>query len=296
MPADEVPELPDVSVIILTRGDRPTELNRAVASVEREVGIGTEVVLVINGAGTASPVVVSDGPVVGVDLPENLGIPGGRNVGARYARGELLAFLDDDAHLLDDGVMARCADAFAADGRLGALALRIVDEDGHTARRHVPRLGGRHPERSRPVTAFLGGAVVIRRRAFADAGGYDADFFYAMEETDLALRLLDRGWSIAYDGRPAVFHPHSEPSRHDGAARHTMRNRLWLAHRNLPMPLAVAYVANWLVIASLRRPGRTGANLAGLAEGWRTRRSRPRAPISWRTVGQMTRLGRPPIV
>ncbi len=70
------------------------------------------------------------------------------------------------------------------------------------------------PDRSGPVTAFLGGAVVIRRAAFEQVGGYAADFRYAMEETDLALRLIDDGWTIHYDGTPAVIHPRTDPSRH----------------------------------------------------------------------------------
>jgi GT2 family glycosyltransferase len=287
---------PDVSVVVLTRGDRPTELRAAVDSALAQRDVGVEVVVVANGVGADAVPAFRDARVRLVAVDENLGIPGGRNVGSERASAPLLAFLDDDATFADSGVLARCLVAFGDDARLGVLALRIIDENGDTARRHVPRLGSGRPDRSGPVTAFLGGAALVRRAAFEDVGGYAADFRYAMEETDLALRLVDRGWSIRYDAAPAVVHPRTDPSRHPGAAERTMRNRVWLAYRNLPAPLALCYVANWLVVAAMRRPRRAGDLVRGVADGWRTRPRAERAPIRWHTVARLTRLGRPPIV
>ena len=42
-----------------------------------------------------------------------------------------------------------------------------------------------------------------------------------------------------------------------------MRNRVWLAYRNLPAPVAVVYVANWFVIATLRQPRRSATSSTG---------------------------------
>ena len=49
------------------------------------------------------------------------------------------------------------------------------------------------------VTAFLGGAVAVRRQAFDAAGGYPGEYFYALEETDLALGMIDAGWKYSFD-------------------------------------------------------------------------------------------------
>ena len=146
------------------------------------------------------------------------------------------------------------------------------------------------------MTGFLGGAAVIRARAFDDVGRYPAVFAYAMEETDLALRLADHGWTIHYDGRPAVFHPATEPGRHPRAAEHTMRNRVWLAHRNLPAGLAVLYVLDWLAISAARpaprrRPGTPGdrgvAYPAGAATADRLVDRRPAHPART-SAGRLT--------
>lgn len=286
----------DVSVVVLTVGDRPAELTAALGSAQRQSGVFTELVVVANGVPADDLCVDHDLDGLSVVVsPENLGIPGGRNLGVERSTSPIVAFLDDDGEFVDDGVLARCAAMFRERPTLGAIALRIVDEQGRTARRHVPRIGARDPARSGPVTAFLGGAAVLRAAAFHEAGGFPASFVYAMEETDLALRLIDRGWTIHYDGTPAVFHPATEPNRHAGAGERTMRNRVWLAHRNLPAPLAALYVANWMAVSSTRQPHSAVALARAVRAGWRTRPG-PRAPIRWRTVAQLTRLGRPPII
>ena len=287
---------PDVSVVVLTRGDRPMQLRDAIDSALAQRGVALEVVIVANGIPLGMVATGGDDRVRVEAVPANLGIPGGRNLGGWRAGAALLAFLDDDARFADSDVLARCVDAFGEDARLGVVALRIVDEHGATARRHVPRIGAGRPDRSGAVTSFLGGAVVMRRTAFDDAGGYSEDFQYAMEETDLALRLVDRDWTIRYDATPAVVHPRTDPARHPGAAERTMRNRVWLAYRNLPAPLALWYVANWFVISALRQPRRVGDLLRGVGDGWRTRPRDERTPIRWRTVGRLARLGRPPIL
>ncbi len=227
---------------------------------------------------------------------ENLGVPGGRNVGAEHSGAPLLAFLDDDARYAGPEVLTRAVVTFDGEPNLGVIALRIVDDDGVTAQRHVPRIGAGRPDQARSVTSFLGGSAVIRRTAFEQADGYAGAFRYAMEESDLALRLIDRGWTIHYDGNPAVIHPKTDPSRHPDASEQTMRNRVWLAYRNLPAPLVAGYVANWLAISTVRDPRNVGALIRGLRTGWRARPRGERAPIAWRTVAELTRLGRPPIV
>lgn len=286
---------PDISVVLLTMGDRRAELTDAIGSATSQRGIDVEIVVVANGVAATEIGVPPGSGTVLVELPENRGIPGGRNVGAVAATAPLIAFLDDDARYVDTDVLARTRTMFRENAQLGAVALRLVDENGTTARRHIPRIGARDADRSGPVTAFLGGAAVIRRAAFDGAGCYPEEFVYAMEETDLALRMVDRGWEIHYDGHPAVYHPASEPTRHSGAAERTMRNRVWLAHRNLPAPIAVAYVLNWLTASIIRRPADARHLLRSTINGWRTRPG-PRAPIAWRTVWHLVRLGRPPLI
>jgi len=180
-------------------------------------------------------------------------------------------------------------------GRRFAGVGRTVDEHGETSRRHVPRLGRGGAERPGEVTTFPGGASCVRATAFNGVGGYYGEYFYAMEETDLAWRLIDAGWTIRYAPEHPVLHPRTEPSRHPRAAWHTARNRTWLAYRLLPLPLAPVYLTSWLLITLARRSAPVRDYVRGVGEGWRTR-SGPRRPLRWRTIWRLTRLGRPPIV
>lgn len=282
------------SWVLLTMGDRPEQVARAVASIRRQSIEPTEVLVVGNGVELDT----MEGTSV-VTLPANVGIAAGRNAGARAARGDVVFFLDDDAECLGDEVTAAVLDVLAARPEVAAVSLRVVDAaSGETQRRHVPRLRVGDPMRPSDVTTFLGGACAIRRGAFVEAGGYPDAFFYAMEETDLAWRLLDLGHSIHYLADAAVHHPATTPARHGHAFVATARNRVWLARRRLPLSLQPLYLLTWTVLMLLRAPGWRARRqvVAGLAEGVRIPAPRPFARISWRTVGRMVRLGRPPII
>ena len=279
----------EIAVVVLTQATRAAELARAIASVRAQQNVDPQFVLVVNGA---TPPEV-DRPDRLIVLPENVGIPGARNIGAAAADARLIMFLDDDAELLDPGLLAAVVDRFKADPRLGAMSLRLVDEEGRTQRRHIPRLGARSAERSGFVTYFVGAACVVRATTFYGVDGFDPRFFYAMEESDLSWRLLDDGWSIWYSADLKAFHPRTDPSRHPRYAVLTARNRLWMAWRSLPAPLLAGYFLTWTIAAIVR-----GAPLREVLAGYREAMStRPaRRPIRWRTAVKMTLLGRPPIV
>jgi GT2 family glycosyltransferase len=290
---------PRLGAVVLTMGNRPEELRALLESVAKQDGEPVETVVVGNGA----PLPELPPGVRTVELPENLGIPGGRNVGIEAfgpsgAEVDALLFLDDDGLLPETGTAELVREAFAADPALGIISFRIADPDtGETQRRHVPRLRAADPMRSSRVTTFLGGANAVRTKVIAEVGGLPDEFFYAHEETDLAWRALDAGWSIDYRADMVLHHPTTAPSRHAVYHRMVARNRVWLARRNLPAPLVPVYLGVWLLLTLARRPSRPAlrAWLGGFREGW-TKPCGVRRPMRWRTVWRLTRLGRPPVI
>ena len=88
---------PAVSVVIPTR-DRWPLLATTLASALGQDGVALEVVVVDDGSATAAPVVPPfDDPRVRIARNDrSLGVAGARNRGIEAARGEWIAFLDDD--------------------------------------------------------------------------------------------------------------------------------------------------------------------------------------------------------
>lgn len=287
-----------LGVVVLTRGDRPVELAALLDSVLAQVGPPMRVVVV--GNGTKLPPLPP--AVDGVELPENRGIPGGRNAALATLRDlepdtDVVMYLDDDGLIPDPTIAEQLRHAFAADPGLGIVSFRIADETGATQRRHVPRLRAGDPLRGGAVTTFLGGGNAVRMAVVDETGDWPEAFFYAHEELDVAWRALDANWRIEYRPDLVLQHPRTSPARHAVYYRMTARNRVWLARRRLPALLVPIYLGAWIAITVLRRPPADGlrAWFGGFIEGWRTSCGQ-RAPISWRTAWRMTRLGRPPII
>jgi GT2 family glycosyltransferase len=292
-----------LGAVILTMGNRPEELVDLLDSVAGQQGDPIDVVVVGNG------IKASELPglekVRTLDLPENLGIPGGRNRGFEVLlalpeeqRPEVILVLDDDGKLEGADSAAHVRAAFAADPRLGIISFRICDPVSHEVqRRHVPRVRVGDPNHSSQVTTFLGGASAIRSSVIDQVGGLPDDWFYCHEETDQAWRALDAGWTIEYRPDVTLLHPKTPPSRHATYNFNVARNRVWLARRNLPGALIPVYLGVWmaLTVARVRKPAALRVWFQGFAAGWRLPCG-PRQPMGWSTVWRMTRLGRPPVI
>ena len=290
----ESTQAPSISVVVLSQGNRPVELARALDGLAAQRGVALDIVCVGNGW---TPTGLPPG-VRAIALAVNIGITAGRNLGARGATGELIFFPDDDAWIDDPALLARMAAQFAADPNLAALQPRIADVDGTTLRRWVPRARVGDPAASGPAFNLLEGVSLLRRSAFEAVGGWPGGFYYGHEGVDLAWRLWGAGLRCHYDGGLVVHHPATAVTRHVEFYRLNARNRVWLARRNLPWPVAFAYLAVWTALTAarlVRQPAALRTWVYGFVEGWRTSAG-PRRAMPWRTVWRLTRLGQPPII
>lgn len=166
-------------------------------------------------------IVVDDGSTDGserlVDPParlyrqSNMGPSAARNAGAGMARGRTLLFLDADcippenwiAEML--GAMER-ADADAVMGGISpandGIVPRLVQievEDRYDGMRAAEAL----------VDFIAAPACGFRRSVFEEIGGFRADLRWA-EDVEIAYRLSERGFSIAFSDRAPVAHRHQE--------------------------------------------------------------------------------------
>jgi GT2 family glycosyltransferase len=122
-----------------------------------------------------------------------------RNTGAFYARGEVLAFTDDDCRPDADWLEAGLR-YFTDAGVVGVEGLILSDRA--------------HDERYRPVTnvgfegiGFMTANLLIRREIFMRVDGFDPQFDVPFrEDTDLAWRALQHG-TIPFGSDVRVYHP-----------------------------------------------------------------------------------------
>ncbi|WP_392964607.1 glycosyltransferase family 2 protein [Streptomyces sp. LN245] len=296
-------EGPRIAVAVVTMGNRPVEVDALLTSVAKQDVAPTRIVIVGNGCPLPefAERLGLPGEVTTVELDDNLGCPGGRNVGLSRLREfgdvDVVVELDDDGLLVDGDVLRKVRDLYAARPRLGIVGFRIADEHGETQRRHVPRVGAKDPMRGGPVTGFLGGGHALSMPMLAETGDWPAEFFFAHEETDLAWRAIDAGWTVLYEPGLLLQHPKTSPARHAIYYRVTARNRVWLTRRRLPLALIPVHLGIWIVLTLLRTRSVGGlrAWFGGFAEGLR-RSGGERRPMRWRTVWRLTRLGRPPVI
>ena len=287
--------LPTVGVVSLTQGKRPDDLARGLASLLAQKGVELDIVVVGN---EWNPTGLPEG-ISTVYLPENLGIPAGRNAGVDAVTGDYIFFLDDDASIPSPTFLIDAIAQIEADPTIGLLQPRVVDPSGvENPRRWIPRIRKGDPAHSSDVFSVWEGATLLPRAVFDATGGWADPFFYAHEGIELAWRVWDQGKRTWYAGDLVANHPAIEPTRHSYYYRLNARNRVWLAKRNLPWILVPLYVGSWTGIQILRwarRPAALRAWFGGWIAGWRESPGGRRS-IKWVTVWRMLRAGRPPLV
>ncbi len=284
-----------MGVVSLSMGTRPDDLARGLASLSAQRGVALDTVVVGNGwVPTGLPKGVKS-----LALPENLGIPTGRNRGVAEVGGDYLFFLDDDASIPSPTFLRDAVAKIATDPTIGLLQPRVVDPSGReNPRRWIPRIRKGDPTRSSDVFSVWEGATLLPRAVFEATGGWGEPYFYAHEGIELAWRVWDQGKRVLYAGDLVAHHPAIDPTRHGFYYRLNARNRVWLAKRNLPWVLVPLYVGSWTAIQllrSIRRPAGLGAWFGGWKAGWRESPGGRRS-IKWVTVWRMARAGRPPLV
>ncbi len=182
---------PSISVVVVTR-DRPELLRDALRSVAVQRFAPLEVRIADDGD-DAPPADLAAGLPAIVMVPVRAALPAtARNRGSAGARGEVLAFLDDDDRWLPDH-LAGLAEAFrdpAVDfaWRDCAIVRERLEPGGE--RREIARRLIAHdwdPELMRHDDYLPPSAWGVRRSLFERLGGFDESFRFS-EDWDLALR------------------------------------------------------------------------------------------------------------
>lgn len=156
----------------------------------------------------------------------NEGYAKGNNQGARIAEGEYLLFLNNDT-VAEPGLLYHMLETFDRSEDVGVVGCRIMNDGGKLqhigvcfTQGYVPyELGSEVPEISpaisnddkriydtRPVPSVTGACLMIKRSVFDDVGGWNEQFINGWEDTDLVLRVREKGYSVWYSGTAGIRH------------------------------------------------------------------------------------------
>jgi glycosyltransferase involved in cell wall biosynthesis len=183
----------------------------AVTSVLQQSCQDIEVIVVNDGSTDNTAAAVPTGhPLVRCVSKVNGGASSARNLGVSLARGEFVAFLDADDAWHPDKLKAQLAllRAYPA----AVLCRGVVSEAEVTAAIPLwPPTDSLPPHIVMDKLAdsfldpyFATSAVMVRRLAFVDVGGFDESLKIA-EDVDLYLRLLAKRPQVPVLSLPAVF-------------------------------------------------------------------------------------------
>lgn len=233
----------------------PTNGRNALATKAVESAIAQtrppDEVRVVEDGGQSNPFVWNGTAEVKITRRSDKGGPiAGRNEMMLSSDADIFVGLDDDSYFVDDDVIEIACETFRDNPKAGALYFEVLsDADRERKQRTAPY----------PVRTFVGCGHALRLNAAKEVQGYapTPGLFYG-EESDLSLRLLDRGWSTLKVPGLHVWHERALISRNRGLERRWgVLNDLTLIWRRCPKEqLLVRLFTNAAgqVVFSLRNP------------------------------------------
>lgn len=166
-----------------------------------------EVVVVNDGSTDNFAAIVKEYPVRLISTV-NRGLANARNTAAQHARGEIIAFIDDDAYP-DPHWLHYLAAAYESSNHAGIGGPNIApDEDGAVAHCVANSPGGPVHVLTTDETAehIPGCNMSFRRDVYLAVGGCDPVYRAAGDDVDLCWRIQEAGYTIGYHPAALVWH------------------------------------------------------------------------------------------
>lgn len=272
-----------VSVVIVNWNSGPM-LDRAIRSLGDMVG--TEIVVVDNASTDDSLPRLEEQPLPEglriLRLAENIGFAGGVNRGFTETTAPMTLVLNPDVRARPGSVSA-LADFLENEPRAGAVGGFV---NAHYLPRRFPSITSlalenlgvsrphrrmSAPEKPKRVDQAAAAALMIRRQAFNEIGGFDESFYPAWyEDVDFARRLAEAGWERWFEPRARFDHEGGYSARELGIERFYEAyhaNQFRYARRHLAgrsVPVLKSALLAGTVARAAARPSRAGGYWRGL--------------------------------
>lgn len=269
-------------------------------ALKRQTYPNIEVIVADNASSDGSQALItSQYPQVKlVQLPENRGFTGACNAGIRAASGDYIALLNNDTEV-DDGWAAAVVNAFERYPEIGIVASKMLlfdkrdhihtagdyfTVDGRAGNRGVWQQDVGQFDNEEYVFSACGGSSAYRKSMLDKIGLLDDDFFFSLEDMDLAWRAQLAGWRCLYTPKAIVYHHLSATGGGVTASYYDGRNLIFVLVKNYPRELWRKY--GWSVL-------RSQIKLAAEAlRAWRGAAARARLRGMWAGLWQLPQAWR----
>ncbi len=205
VPCTRAEELPSASVVVCSYNGSRT-IRRCLEALQRLDYPGCEVIVVDDGSEDQTAAIAAEFPVRLIRT-ENRGLSAARNTGWQEARGEIVAYVDDDAY--PDPHWLQYLAQTLLENHAGAGGPNLpVPGDGLVAAcvTHVPG-NPTHVLLSDTIAEHVPGCnMAFWRWALQEVGGFDTQFRIAGDDVDLCWRLQDLGQTLGFSPGAVVWH------------------------------------------------------------------------------------------
>jgi GT2 family glycosyltransferase len=211
-----------------------------------------------------------------VEIGSNIGPAAARNRGVAVCRGDIICFLDNDTLVHPDWAETALA-VFRKDSTVGVIQCKLLLASDHHVIDYVGEyLGqngfliqnapsGAHDEgqydQPAEILAAKSAGMFIRKSVFDQIGGFDADYFIYVEETDLGWRTWLQGYRVVLTPESIVYHHFGgsavtigRPAVNFNSKYHGCKNYILTLCKNLGVSRLIrilpVHVSVWLGLAA----------------------------------------------
>lgn len=210
-----------ISAVVVTR-NRLGEATECIKSLFKQTHPIDEIIVVDNASSdeTGAEIKKLFPKVKLVTSNKNLGGAGGRNLGYRKTKGDLILFMDDDA-LADKELVYSLLETFESAKNIGIVQPKIYDKEqkdiiqgvGHGINLLTGRvygIGVREKDKGQfdkdMEVPMVGCCWMVRKAVFQKIGQYDEEIFIPYEDSDFCKRAWDAGFKVMYSYKAKVWH------------------------------------------------------------------------------------------
>jgi len=221
-----------------------------------------EVIIVDNASSDGSQDYIKTGypEVILIELSDNLGFTGACNIGMESATGDIISLLNNDTEVEPNWV-DEIVSAFDRHPDVGMIASKMLlfnerekihttgdffTTDGRAGNRGVWEKDEGQYDSEDYVFSACGGSSAYRQSMLDKIGLLDNDYFFLLEDVDLAWRAQLAGYKVLYVPTAVVYHHLSATGGGVIASFHNGRNSIWIVVKNLPRGLWHKY--GWQII------------------------------------------------